>query len=202
MLARLSSTPANAWWINPLLPVPLPNVDSNLYNGTAMMRSSRPSEPSRWEVVHEWASPRLIPTILILLGLAIAVWGAYLTPQPPPGQLAFLQLLASAFNILGAVQFARIGKADPKHARSAVRRLYTVGVSLTVASEGLKSALETQDRQKTAECVQVILSQVEAAQRHLIDAVTDWEDVHPQALREVRRAQRDEEEARGERNSA
>jgi hypothetical protein len=34
-----------------------------------------------------------------------------------------------------------------------------------------------------------VLSQVDAAQAHLVDAIGDWDDIHSEALREVRRAQ-------------
>jgi hypothetical protein len=110
--------------------------------------------------------------------------------------LALLALFASFFNIWGGAQFARIGKADPKHARSAVRRLYTLGGSLIVASDDLKEAVAAGDDQKVVQCAYVLVSQVEAAQAHLLDAIGDWDDVHPEALREVLRGQQLAQQAR------
>jgi len=100
------------------------------------------------------------------------------------------------FDVLGGIGFARIGKADPSHARSAVRRLYTVGVSLVVASDSLKEALESADQRQAIQRGYVLVSQIETAHEHLLNAIQDWEDVHPEALSEVRRGRRMAEEVR------
>jgi len=154
-----------------------------------MMRRYSGTDLSRWAAAYGWVTARLGATMLVVAGVGILVWTAYRTPQPTPGELALLALLASMFNIWGGAQFASIGKADAKHARSAVRRLYTLGRSLDVASGDLRASLSTEDHQTVVECARVLVSQVDAAQAHLIDAIGDWDDVHREALREVRRAQ-------------
>jgi hypothetical protein len=133
----------------------------------------------------------------MVAGVGILVWTAFRSPQPAPGEMALLALLASAFNIWGGAQFASIGKADAKHARSAVRRLYTVGRSMVVASDDLRVAMASEDQERAAQCVYVLISQVEAAHAHLIDAIGDWDDVHPEALREVLRRQALADRAQG-----
>jgi len=140
-------------------------------------------------LVYKWFTARLGASILILAGVGILVWTAFRSPQPTPSEMALLALLASTFNIWGGAQFASIGKADAKHARSAVRRLYTLGESLNLASETLQTAMLTDEVQRVGECTQVLLSQVGSAQAHLLDAIGDWNDVHPEALREVLRGQ-------------
>jgi hypothetical protein len=154
-----------------------------------MMRPYVPGDPSRWTLIYRWITARLGATLLVVAGVGILVWTALRSPQPTPGEMALLALLASTFNIWGGAQFASIGKADAKHARSAVRRLYTVGRSMVVASDDLRAAMASEDQERAAQCVHVLISQVEAAQAHLIDAIGDWDDVHPEALREVMRRQ-------------
>ena len=171
-------------------------LDSNLYNGRAMMRLQLRSEPSPLALIYRWVTARLGATMLIVAGVGILVWTAFRSPQPTPGEIALLDVFASFFNIWGGAQFASIGKADPRHARSAVRRLYTVGTSLTAASDHLEAAIERGDEQQVLERALVMLSQVESARRQLIDAMDDWEDVHSEALREVRRTQARVESAR------
>ena len=167
----------------------LPNHDSDLYNGAAMMRQTRRSNPSALTVVYRWITARLGATMLIVAGVGILVWTAFRSPQPTPGEMALLALFASFFNIWGGAQFASIGKADAKHARSAVRRLYTVGRSLHAASGDLRTSLSSDDHQTVVECARVLLSQVDSAEAHLFDAIGDWDDVHREALREVLQAQ-------------
>lgn len=104
--------------------------------------------------------------------------------------MALLALLASAFNTWGGAQFAKIGKADPNHARSAVRRLYTLGQALSVATDSVRDSVQGDEADRLAETAQVLVSQVDSAQLHLLDAIGDWSDVHPEALREVLRDHR------------
>jgi len=52
-----------------------------------------------------------------------------------------LVLLTALFNILGGNAFGRIGRADPKHARSAVRRLVSIGLALGAAQTEIEAAL-------------------------------------------------------------
>jgi hypothetical protein len=154
-----------------------------------MMRPRFGTDSPWWIVLYQWVTARLSATMLVVAGIGILVWTAYRSPQPAPGEMALLALLASAFNIWGGAQFASIGKADAKHARSAVRRLYTLGRSLHVASLDLRVSLSSDEQQTVIECARVLLSQVDAAEAHLFDAIGDWDDVHREALREVLRAQ-------------
>src|SRR3954470_11095749 len=112
------------------------------------MEPYRRQHLSKWQAVFRWAAARARATMLMLAGVGILVWTAYRTPQPTPGEMALLALFASLFNIWGGADFASIGRADPKYARSAVRRLYSIGANLAGATIALQEsiALEEQER--------------------------------------------------------
>jgi len=72
------------------------------------------------------------------------VWALIARSQAVPptvGESIFLVLLTALFNILGGNAFGRIGRADPKHARSAVRRLVSIGLALGAAQTEIEAAL-------------------------------------------------------------
>lgn len=142
-------------------------------------------DQSRWETAFRWIGARVGATMLVVAGVSILVWTAYRSPQPSPSEMALLALFASAFNVWGGAQFAKIGKADPKHARSAVRRLLSIGQTLNLAGGSLQEAISQQDDFRIAVDARILVRQVDAAQLQLFDAIGDWDDVHPEALREV-----------------
>lgn len=142
-------------------------------------------DQSKWKTAYQWLTARAGATMLVAAGVGILVWTAFRSPQPNPSEMALLALFASAFNVWGGAQFAKIGKADPKHARSAVRRLLSIGQALNLAAASLQEAISQQDEPRIAVDAPILVSQAEAVQLQLFDAIGDWDDVHPEALREV-----------------
>jgi SHS2 domain-containing protein len=55
-----------------------------------------------------------------------------------------------------------------------------------VAAASLQAAISEKDDLRIAVEARILVSQVDAAQLQLFDAISDWDDVHPEALREVR----------------
>ncbi len=85
---------------------------------------------TNWAFAFQWLRARAGAITLVLAGIGILVWTAYRSPQPSPNEMAMLALLAAVFNVWGGAEFAKIGRADPKHARSAVRRINNIGRNL------------------------------------------------------------------------
>ena len=85
-----------------------------------------------------WARPRAPWAVTIAAGVAVTVFLAVRsTGKSPPSDAenAALIAIAAGLNIIGASGLTRIGRADPRHARSAVRRLISVGTTVATAQE-------------------------------------------------------------------
>jgi cobalamin biosynthesis protein CobD/CbiB len=63
---------------------------------------------SRWKTIVQWIGARVGASMLVAAGVGILVWTAYRSPQPSPSEMALLALFASAFNVWGGAQFAKI----------------------------------------------------------------------------------------------
>lgn len=153
------------------------------------MQLYRRLDQSVWRTSFQWIGARVRPTALVAAGVGILAWSAFSSPLPNPSQTARLNLLAAVFNVWGGAEFARIGRADSKHARSAVRRLFSVGASLGTANDTLREAVADGEPERVLSESRVMISQVESVQRHLFDAIGDWDDVHTEALSDVLRGQ-------------
>jgi hypothetical protein len=129
-----------------------------------------------------------VPSLLIAFGIGVAALLAYRGSQPSTPtstEAAFLVLASSALNIAGAALLARIGRADPRHARSALRRLLSVGRDAGKATAELQLAIESEDAEHLRLTAASVHAHLESVQLHLSDAMLDWNDVHREALREV-----------------
>jgi hypothetical protein len=142
-----------------------------------------------------WVKPRTIPAGLILLGVMVLAWSAFLRTQSTPlsaTEAVLLVVLSSFFNIFGGAAFGRIGRADPKHARSSVRRLLTIGRTLTISEDRLTYAIQSGDPSRINAEASSAAMELRLLREHLADAIRDWNDVHPEALREVIYSERNE----------
>lgn len=125
-----------------------------------------------------WLKPRLGPSLLIAAGLVLLAWLGTRAAEPTPPtatEYGVVVLLSSALNIAGGASFARIGRVEPTHARSAVRRLLGIGMDLAVSQQLWRD--EDPDSRRDA-----LLASMSG---RLSSAIQDWEDVHPDALQEV-----------------
>jgi hypothetical protein len=137
-----------------------------------------------------WLQPRILPGLLLAIGLGIAVFLGYRSQQKTPptaSEAAFLILATFLLNVAAAGLFSRIGKAEPKHARSAVRRLISIGRAVVLAREALSDGVTSGNAQELRNKVWFAEGLLEPAEQDLLDAIEDWNDIHREALREVRR---------------
>lgn len=70
----------------------------------------------------------------------------------------------------------------PTHARSAVRRLLTLGRTVGAARVRLSDLDDGRGARSAAE---IAAAELVAVQSQIFNAIEDWNDVHPEALREV-----------------
>lgn len=127
-------------------------------------RQSRRAVPTAWR----WLRPRVLPALLLLGGLTLAILLAYRSQQPVPltaTEAAFLTLSASALNIAAGIGFARIGRADPTLARSAVRRLLNIGNGIGACLRHLSVATELSNEEMQI-AVQVSIGRRKSTQEH------------------------------------
>jgi hypothetical protein len=95
-------------------------------------------------------------------------------------------LASSVLNIAGGSGFSRIGRADPTHARSAVRRLLGVGRQIEEARSKLDDGLPPGSTDlEVRQAASIAAALLRAIQTQLLSAIADWNDVHQAALREV-----------------
>jgi hypothetical protein len=106
---------------------------------------------------------------------------------PSAAEATYLTLFATITNLLAVGAWARVGRADPAHARSAVRRLFSIGQALTRTSQALERAIASGTPARVNQQAQVTLEEVSMAIFLVSDSIADWNEVHSEALREVLR---------------
>jgi hypothetical protein len=134
----------------------------------------------RLRVAWRWLAPRTAPGLLIGLAIGIGVWtAARAGSQAPPSSSEFgiYALVSSLLSIFGGWSYARIGRTSPEHARSAVRRLLSIGRMIRAARDSCSDGNQSLPQS---------LTEVEW---HVKDAMMDWYDVHKEALRDVLNAE-------------
>lgn len=138
-----------------------------------------------WTRSWRWLRPRLLPSVLLIVGVGLALFVAYRSQQPVPPtatEVAFLALSSSLLSIFAGSTFARIGRADPTLARSAVRRLLNVGRGMGSSISDLQTAVESEEG---ISLVHESIGRLTALLPEVLDATQDWKEVHPEAVREV-----------------
>jgi hypothetical protein len=125
------------------------------------------------------------------IGFAVFLGYRSQSDKPPSSsEAAFLVLAASLLGIASTGLFTKVGRADPSHAKSAVRRLLSTGQSLEVAVHELDRALADDTQPVLHDSVVSARAQLRTIQRPLVDAIQDWNDIHREALAEVLEGQR------------
>lgn len=135
----------------------------------------------------KWLRPRAIPGLLLIGGVALAVVVAYRSQQEVPPtrtEAAFLVLSSSALNFAAGIGFSRIGRADPTLARSAVRRLLNIGNGIGACLRDLAEVTGKPESDGNTSA-QVSVGRLEQIAPDVVAAIQDWNEVHPEALREV-----------------
>lgn len=133
-----------------------------------------------------YAAAATLIGLSIVITVYLAARGSSQRP-PSPAEAAALTILAGAFQILGAASISKQGRADPGHARSAVRRLLGIGIKAQKAELLAQSAYEKGNasiRREGLGQVSVALSYI---QEETAAAIEDWNHIHADALRDLLR---------------
>jgi len=144
-----------------------------------------PRTRSEWG---RWLRPRVFPMVLVAAGILLAVWIAVRSSQPTPpnfAEYAVLTVGSSLASIFGGSLLGRVGRIDPMHARSVVRQLGTAGQQAYRTRTRLEIALESDEKAEMITAVGIATAQLEALEEQFTNAVLDWNDIHPEALRDV-----------------
>jgi hypothetical protein len=91
-----------------------------------------------------------------------------------------LLLLSGVLQVGGGVVFGKVGRVDSQKARSALRRLVTIGFAardLRILLSDVPSKPTSQQRN-----IEIAQSSLRMITRQLEDAVNDWADVYEEAL--------------------
>jgi hypothetical protein len=131
---------------------------------------------------------RLAGALLAALGIGVGVWAAYHTGSKQPlssSQAAVLVVVAATLNVAGGIAFGRVGRAQPQHARSAVRQLLTLGRTLRRVTDRLQDSLAAEDQDQIRVAAEVVREGISSVEDQVRNAIKDWNEVHKDALREV-----------------
>jgi hypothetical protein len=119
-------------------------------------------------------------------GIAILVWtdilSSSITSPPSRPELGILLASAAVLQVWAGTTFGKIGRVDAEKAKSAVRRLYALGLSTQALRTELRSSIHSDDPTRHRDSVIRADEGLSNLQIHLSDAISDWTDVHEEAL--------------------
>lgn len=124
----------------------------------------------------------LVASLVVTAILAVRSGAA---KPPSPLEAWLLALAAATLQISAGFQFARVGRADPAHARSSVRQLQALGLRAQEARAIAEKAFEqgtAQGRRDALGQLSVYLSEIE---EHAVLAIGAWSDFHSDAVAEM-----------------
>lgn len=125
-----------------------------------------------------WLKPRAVPSLLAALSFFSLGYVAYRgldENQLSAGEHGAYATITALFGVSAGFRFGKIGRVEPKHARSAVRTLIGIGRDLARAGDLLQDSLG----KAAAGQVRELLYSTE---RSVTYAIEDWIDVHEEAL--------------------
>lgn len=131
---------------------------------------------------------RVDGSVIVLLGIAILVWSGVLAaskPAPSRPELTVLLAASAVLQIWGGATFGKTGRVDPEKAKSAVRRLYTLGTTTRDLRIELESSILSNDPDRHRDSVIRADEAIRSLGFHLTDAISDWTDIHAEALQET-----------------
>jgi len=119
-------------------------------------------------------------------GVAVAVWLGVLSSsvEHPPSTSDIVILLAGSttLQIVAGITFGRVGHVDVEKAKSAVRRLVSIGKSSAELREQMISALIKGSPDLLHDAVVRGDEGLKLITQNIADSVEDWIDVHSSAL--------------------
>lgn len=145
-----------------------------------------------WGTFWDWAWRHrryLLAALVLAVGVGFAVFTglrAAQTEDPASGgELGLYLLITSALQVAGGIILGRVGRVEATHARSAVRRLGSVGQTVSALQVHVDEAHNAGDAPSVRRALIHVETGLESMSGHLYDAVRDWQDVHPEAVRDV-----------------
>jgi hypothetical protein len=107
------------------------------------------------------------------------------TTQPAWPEAALFTLVATGTSLLGTWSFARIGRAEPRQANSAVRRLLEIGQPLGQRLQRIEPLMDGSNDAALLLEARSLAVEVEAALRGLEGSIAEWNAIHPHTLADV-----------------
>ncbi len=150
--------------------------------------SSDASKPLRLWNWYRRQRSRVDGVVILAIGIGVLVWAGLLsssTHPPSTAELGVLLTAAAVLQVWAGATFGRTGHVDPEKAKSAVRRLVTLGLTTQSLQVELESAVTSEDPSQQRECVIRADEALSAFGFHLTDAIADWTDIHAEALAET-----------------
>jgi hypothetical protein len=135
-----------------------------------------------------WLAVRIVPGILTLLSVGAVVYLAIRSTQkvqPSASEAGLVTLVATVTSLMGSAFFARIGRADPRQARSAVRRLLEIGQPLAKRLERMEPLMAGGTTEALTIESRALAVEVVAALRGLEGSIAEWNAIHEHTLAEV-----------------
>jgi hypothetical protein len=151
---------------------------SNSAESTATMRT-------RVWLFYRRQKPRVDGLVIGAAGVGFLVWAGVLSTSMSPPSTPELIVLLAAGAVLQAwagATFGRIGRVDAEKAMSAVRRLFTLGLTIRALRAELRESIKANDATGHRDAVIRADEAMSAVGYHLTDAIADWTDVHREAL--------------------
>lgn len=132
---------------------------------------------------------RISGVLISAVGIAVVSWygviSTSMSAPPSTAETVVLITAASALQIWAGVTFGRVGHVDAEKAKSAVRRLITIGrTSAELRAEfeyAVGSGLVADFRNAAVRGDEGLRSLT----RTIEDSISDWTDIHSEALSEV-----------------
>lgn len=131
---------------------------------------------------------RIVPALLTLASIGAVVYLAVRSTQkaqPTAAEAGLLTLVATATSLLGAWFLARIGRADPRQARSAVWRLLVIGQTLGKRLHRIDPLMGGGDEDTFVLETRALCVEVAAALPGLEASIGEWNAIHKYTLDDV-----------------
>lgn len=132
---------------------------------------------------------QILAGALVAVGFGLTVYLGALegaSKQPSRATSALLVVLAGVFQIAGAAQFLKIGKADPGLARAAVRRIIKMTARASNARKLAECAYDSGTPSEIKKALGRISVELSWLEEGLLDAFDDWNEFHATALHDLK----------------
>ena len=145
-----------------------------------------PGVPVRLWRLYQDQKYRVRGAIIFMVGIAALVWtgvtAASKTSPPSTSQLVVLLGVSAALPVWAGVTFGKIGHVDADKAKSAVRHLFAIAMSVRGLREELQEAIQSEGASEIEAAALRSERGLQDLTMYLRGAMADWTDIHPEAL--------------------